>query len=210
MTLARVSVLVLAASLVACGGDAAPGGDAGAPRVDSSVPPGTDSSVPPGTDSGTPVSVDSGTPEGCESGPLALPIAGCMPEPLPSTGDPAQDCVDRINQFRWECQCLPPLMRWTDGEACASSNAEYDSTRSPHDGFRSGMCESGSGQNECPGWGSIDQTISGCLQQMWDEGPGEPFIEHGHYLNMTNSSFTMVACGFYEGPTGVWAVQNFR
>ena len=46
---------------------------------------------------------------------------------------------------------------------------------------------------------------------MWDEGPGEPFVEHGHYINMTNPDHSMVACGFYETPSGdVWSVQNFQ
>lgn len=169
-----------------------------------------DDSSSPGTDSG--VGTDSALPSECDDGPLDLPIPGCSPAPLPSTGDPAQDCVNRINQLRAECQCLPPLARWTEGESCAEEHAEYDSTRRPHDGFRDGICENGGfGQNECPGWGSIDQTISSCLQSMWDEGPGEDFQMHGHYLNMTNSRFDRVACGFYETPGGqVWAVQNFR
>jgi uncharacterized protein YkwD len=46
---------------------------------------------------------------------------------------------------------------------------------------------------------------------MWDEGPGEPYSVHGHYINMTNPSYSMVACGFYEtGGGSVWAVQNFQ
>ena len=153
-----------------------------------------------------------GGPGDCSGGPLAAPIAGCMPEPMATTGDPAQDCVDRINQFRWECQCLPPLARWTEAEACASMHGEYDSTRDPHDGFRDGICTPmASAENECPGWPSVSATIDRCLQQMWDEGPGEPFIEHGHYINMSSTSYTMVACGFYTTPAGdVWAVQNFR
>ena len=44
----------------------------------------------------------------------------------------------------------------------------------------------------------MESVISGCLQAMWNEGPGEPFSEHGHYINMTRASFSMVACGFYE------------
>ncbi len=57
---------------------------------------------------------------------------------------------------------------------------------------------------------SEDQVISGCLQMMWDEGPGEPFSAHGHYINMSNTSYNRVACGFYTTPSGsVWAVQNF-
>lgn len=165
---------------------------------------GDDDGDAPGGDGG-------GVSATCRGGPLALPIPGCMPAVMRSTGNPAQDCVNRINQFRAECQCLPPLARWTAGEACATQNAEYDSTRSPHDGFRSGMCESGSGQNECPGWPSVAATVDGCLQQMWDEGPGEPFIDHGHYINMTNPRHTSVACGFFTTPSGsVVAVQNFR
>lgn len=152
------------------------------------------------------------TPEGCEGGPLSAPIPGCSPSVPASTGDVYQDCVDRINQFRADCQCLPPLERWTEGEACADEHAEYDSTRSAHAGFRDGICENGGrGQNECPGWRSVEQTISGCLQSMWDEGPGEPFSEHGHYINMTNPAHSRVACGFYTTDDGrVWAVQNFR
>jgi len=154
----------------------------------------------------------SGGTERCAGGPLAEPIAGCRPSPVPDTGDPYADCVARINQFRWECQCLGPLERWTEGESCADQHAEYDSTRPPHSGWRDRICDNGgSAQNECPGWGSIESTISGCLQLMWDEGPGEPFSEHGHYLNMSSTRFTRVACGFYTTSGGqVWAVQNFR
>ena len=82
-------------------------------------------------------------PAHCTDGPLDAPIAGCSPTAAPSSGDLAQDCVDRINQFRAECQCLPPLARWEDGEECADEQAEYDSTREPHAGFRDGICDSG-------------------------------------------------------------------
>jgi hypothetical protein len=148
----------------------------------------------------------------CAGGPLDAPIPGCAPTPVPDSGDPYRDCVDRINQFRWECQCLPPLERWTEGEDCADEQAQYDGEGGgAHGGFRAGICSPrGNGQNECPGYSSVDQVLSLCLQQMWDEGPGEPFEEHGHYLNMTNPSFNRVACGFYTTAGGaVWAVQNF-
>ena len=167
----------------------------------------------PGTDGGTPPPPrDAASTADCAGGPLSGPIPGCRPTPLPSTGDPAQDCVDRINQFRWECQCLPPLERWTEGEMCADMHAEYDVTRSPHSGFSDRICMPGGvGQNECPGWRSVEQTITGCLQQMWDEGPGEPFSEHGHYINMTKPRHSRVACGFHTTSDGrVWAIQNFQ
>ncbi|MFT5354566.1 MAG: hypothetical protein ACI9KE_001773 [Polyangiales bacterium] len=153
-------------------------------------------------------------PAHCADGPLDEPLAPseCQLTPLPSTGDIAEDCVQRINQFRRECQCLQPLERWRDGESCAAMHAEYDADgRGAHAGFRDQICENGGrGQNECPNYpsGSI---LSGCLQQMWDEGPGEPFIEHGHYINMTNPQHSMVACGQFVTAEGrVWAVQNFR
>lgn len=117
------------------------------------------------------------------------------------------DCVDRINAFR-ATESLPPLARWTDAESCSDDQADLDSNGGgPHGNF--GMCEEFA-QNTCPGWPSTDAVIQGCLQAMWDEGPGEPFSEHGHYINMSSSTYTQVACGFYEDENGVWASQNFR
>jgi len=97
--------------------------------------------------------------------------------------------------------------------------AEYDSMQNvAHAGFEDRICDSGGqGQNECPGYSSNNQVISLCLQQMWSEGPGpenpcngQCFEDHGHFINMTSTSSTKVACGFYTTSSGkVWAVQNF-
>ena len=182
-------------------------------RASTDVPPPPVDVPPPPVD--VPMIVDTGGPMTCSMGPgLTDPIAGCMPTVAASTGDPHEDCVRRINQFRCECQHLPPLMRWTDGEACADMMAQYDAMHPgmPHAGFIAGICAGGYGENECPGWPSVPATVDGCLQQMWDEGPG-PFYgppEHGHYLNMSSTTFTMVACGFYSGSGGVYATQNFQ
>lgn len=105
----------------------------------------------------------------------------CNPEVLPSSGDFAQDCVDHINQFRVGCHCLPPLQRWTEAEACADANAEYDEgTGQAHSGWPDKACPDQSGPlsranagwatNECPGWGSSGQILSGCLKSMYGEG----------------------------------------
>lgn len=148
-----------------------------------------------------------GEMSGCEGGPLPAPIPGCAPTPPPSTGDIHQDCVDRINQFRWECQCLPPLARWTEAESCTDQQSADDQNGGgPHGNF--GACGENA-QNTCPNWGSEQQVISGCLQAMWDEGPGEPFSEHGHYINMSNPAYSRVACGFSSAGGGVWSNQNF-
>jgi hypothetical protein len=216
----RVIVALGVLLLVGCEGSLSSTGamDAGGGGgVDAASAPTDDAAVSPSDDAAMSLMPDAYiTPSGdCTMGPpLDTPIAGCRPTPMPSTGDPAEDCVRRINQFRCECQHLPPLMRWRDGEACANQMAQYDSEHSDraHAGFIDRICSGGNAQNECPGWGSIEQTVSGCLQQMWDEGPGDFYgpPPHGHYINMSSTSYTMVACGFYEGPRGVYAAQNFR
>jgi hypothetical protein len=147
--------------------------------------------------------------------PLAAPIENCQPEVLPTTGFPGVDCVRRINQFRCECQHLPPLKWSQEGEVCANQMAQYDSTRTAHAGFRDSICSPGTGasgraQNECPKWPSTGDTIARCLQSMWSEGPPGTSGEHGHYVSMSSPNYTTVACGFFEnGTAGTWAVQNF-
>lgn len=149
----------------------------------------------------------------CESGPLDAPLPDCAPLPVPDTGDFHADCVARINQFRWECQCLPPLERWVEGEDCANQHAEYDANLDQaHAGIRAGICEPGNaGQNECLNYGPSFDILDFCLQQMWDEGPGEDFQVHGHYINMSDPDSRRVACGIYVAPNGdVTSVQNFQ
>lgn len=117
-------------------------------------------------------------------------------------------CVDRINAYRATLD-LPPYERWRSGESCADGEARHDSrTGIAHDAFpRCGE----RAQNECPDWSSLEDVVTRCLEMMWNEGPGEPFSEHGHYINMSSTSYTEVACGFYETSSGsVWAIQNFR
>jgi hypothetical protein len=146
-------------------------------------------------------------PSLCPNGPLAAPLPGCAPTPPPSSGDPHQDCVDRINQFRWECQCLPPLQRWVEGEACSNQqSADDQAANAPHGHFPA--CGE-SAQNTCPNWGSTTDVVEGCLQLMWDEGPGEPFSAHGHYINMSSTGYSKVACGFSTTASGTWSNQNF-
>ncbi len=125
-----------------------------------------------------------------------------------------QQCVDRINDFR-ATEGKPPLVRWEDQEKCTDGQAKSDAEAGKaHGAF--GVC-SEMGQNECPGWGSVDEVLSRCLESMWNEkdllakNPNAPFEQVGHYKNMSSTSFTKVACGFYEKPDGsLWAIQNFQ
>jgi len=148
----------------------------------------------------------------CSDGPLSRPLPDCAPPPLPGTGDPHADCVARINQLRRKCQCLPPLRRWNGGERCANQHAKYDAKNGVHSGFNRKICKPhGLAQNECPAWPSTKRVVGGCLQSMWDEGPGKRFSKHGHYINMSSTSYEAVACGFARTEDGeIWSVQNFR
>jgi len=123
--------------------------------------------------------------------------------------DPAQTCVDGINAFRATLG-LAPYARWTAQEACASDEAAKDAAKNQaHSAF--GQCGEWA-QNECPGWGGPPQSMIGnCLQMMWDEGPGEFNQGHGHYINMSSTQYTKVACGFHVLANGkVWATQDFQ
>lgn len=158
-------------------------------------------------------STDGGTePNPCPNGPLLAPIPNCQVDPPPSTGNEHADCVSYINKFRWECQCLPPFQRRTDAEVCSDAHAEYDSTRYPHAGGYDHICQpSPHSQNECWGWPINNgvNIIGSCLQAMWNEGPGQPFSEHGHYYNMSSTQWTRAACGFYDDGERIWLIQNF-
>ena len=118
-------------------------------------------------------------------------------------------CVERINGFRATLS-LEPLDRWAGAESCADGQAETDSQHPEEAHYSFQECDEYA-QNECPGWASYDDIVQGCLLAMWDEGPGEPYEDHGHYINMSNTAYTEVACGFYTTPDGyVWSVQDFR
>ena len=121
----------------------------------------------------------------------------------------AEDCVEIINQYRASIG-LPPYSRWTDTEACADDETRRDAeANQPHGSF--GSCGERA-QNTCPGWpGTPESMIGSCLAAMWAEGPGADFSTHGHYINMSSTSYAQVACGFYVTPQGlVWTVQDFR
>ena len=118
-------------------------------------------------------------------------------------------CVDTINMYRATLG-LPAYAHDTSKDACADGQGKSDSmSGTAHGAF--GQCGEFA-QDECPGWPAPPEgMIKNCLTQMWAEGPGSDFSTHGHYINMSSSSYTMASCGFYTTPDNqVWAVQNFR
>jgi hypothetical protein len=119
-----------------------------------------------------------------------------------------QTCVDRVNQLR-ATKGLGAIPRLASAESCADGQAKTDSqTGMAHSAFNACLSQvqgwTGAAQNECPGWGSVADTLSGCIDAMWGEGPGG-----GHYDNMVGD-YDDIACGFYTTPQGkVWMVQDF-
>jgi hypothetical protein len=140
---------------------------------------------------------------GASTGPGGA--AGATTDPFAKA---RQACVDKINALR-ATEGKPAYLRWTEAEACSDAQAKSDSaSKKAHGAF--GMCKE-SAQDECPGWpNDADKIVTGCLQDMWEEGPGT-FAEHGHYLNMSSTKYKYVACGFFAtADKKMWAVQNFK
>jgi hypothetical protein len=184
---------------------------------------GEDIAVAPASDDGGTVSSEGDTGGGddapareasppADTGPGHSPADTATGTPPPAAGslDAARvACVDGINAYRATLG-LAAYAGWTSAASCADGEAKADSeSGTAHGAF--GQCGE-SAQNECPGWpGPPDSLLAGCLKMMWDEGPGQPFSAHGHYINMSSTTYTSVACGFFQMSTGSWwAVQNFR
>lgn len=123
-------------------------------------------------------------------------------------GDARIRCVDRTNALR-ATKGLGPIPRLASAEPCVDGQAKSDSeSGKAHGAFDACLNEvkgwKGVAQNECPNYGSVEDTLTKCLDAMWAEGPGG-----GHYDNMTGNS-TKTACGFYTTPSGkVWMIQDF-
>lgn len=155
------------------------------------------------------------TPGSVDAGAVQLDAAPEEPEeedppqpPAPIEGEPIQACLDIINSYRASLG-LPAYQRWNAAETCAVQQAQMDSqTQTPHGAF--GQCNEFA-QNECFGYGTAIEAITQCLASMWAEGPGPPGPEHGHYLTMSSTQYSKVACGFYQMPDGGWwMVQDFK
>jgi hypothetical protein len=142
---------------------------------------------------------------------LVLVAAGCGSDDTDTAVDAyasaRQLCLEKTNAYRAQTGAAP-LTRNTGQESCTDSEAKSDfETKQAHGAFN--RCGE-SAQNECPGWpGTPDKVVENCLAAMFAEGPGEPYSEHGHYINMTNTKYTQVTCGFNVSNGSVQMVQNF-
>lgn len=127
-----------------------------------------------------------------------------------------QDCVDRVNKLR-ALENLSPLVREQDGEDSSDKDAYQNyATKTPHSSF------SGDAQNECGLYSAISLILDDCIEKQMYYAEKSCYVKNssscyadkacqcGHYLNITNKSFTKIACGLYEAPDGKFkAVLNF-
>jgi hypothetical protein len=129
---------------------------------------------------------------------------------LDSFSEARQQIVHRVNDYRATVG-LKRLIRNRSMDACVDTQAQMDyASGTAHSAF--GHCKEFA-QNECPGWTGTkmltvaDNIVTSCMQMMWDEGApptGTPcgggtacYSQHGHYINMTNTAYSKIACGFY-------------
>jgi hypothetical protein len=98
-----------------------------------------------------------------------------------------------------------PIARDPGTEPCDDEESRLDSgANRAHGSF--GKCGERA-QNACPNYpgASVEDVLTKCLQQMFDEGPGG-----GHYDNMTSTRYSRASCGFVPvGGGRIWTVQNF-
>ena len=122
-------------------------------------------------------------------------------------------CIDYANSKRASL-VIAQLTRWTAADTCSDNQAEDDmKADAAHSHF--GACGERA-QNTCPGWPATADSASqaavvhGCLDAMWNEGPGTPYSAHGHYINMSNTSYTELTCGFHFENGSLWVNMNFK
>lgn len=139
-----------------------------------------------------------------------------------------QVCVDYINMYRATLNLAPYKRGTPEQEACGDMGAKKDGdSMVAHGSARDGDCYRVglSAQNTCPGYPArptLEASMKMCLDQMWAEG--EPmegtaaciqdqsgcFQKHGHWINMTSTQSSAVACSFYKMTSGAyWMNQNF-
>lgn len=138
-----------------------------------------------------------------------------------SFSEARQQIYHRVNDYRGTLS-LKRLIRNKAKETCVDTQAQMDyASGTAHSAF--GHCRE-SAQNECPGWTGTnvlkiaDNIVTSCMQMMWDEGPppaGTPcgsgttcYQQHGHYINMTNTAYSKMACGFYCKVSETTAVRD--
>lgn len=163
---------------------------------------------------------DTGLPSSSSNASIRSAMTPSSTSTTPSSGSASDPwaplraaCLDFTNEKR-ASEGTAALALWTEASACSDQQAQDDlEANSAHGHFKA--CGE-SAQNTCPGWTTQSdteaqqQTLIGCLTAMWNEGPGEPYSAHGHYINMSNVNYTKMTCGFHFAEGELWINQNFK
>jgi hypothetical protein len=216
------------------GGTAVPWGDG----TDSGPGTGTEGGTGTNDDAGMDPGKDSGTAK--DSGAPPPDSGSVMSDDGFSASRTA--CINEINKLRATQSLAAYTLVNTDPvNSCIDAQATSDqAANSPHGAFIAAennptVCE-GNAQNEClEGFGTTPTGIVQCLDSMWAEQyqsnchgcvgctqfggncPGCDYfgmqgMECGHYVNMSATYFSKVACGFSTAPNNAssgWSAQNF-
>ena len=141
-----------------------------------------------------------------------MSLVGCSSNDSNGNDDPYAAaralCLQITNEYHATVGAAA-LTENTAENSCVDGQAEEDSgTGTAHGAF--GDCKE-SAQNECSGWdGTPESVVTNCLAQMFAEGPGTDYNKHGHYINMTKTSYQQVSCGFSTtSDNKIWLIQDY-
>jgi hypothetical protein len=152
--------------------------------------------------------------------------ANCSTNDLESV---RQCCVYTINNYRATVNAALLKRATPEQEACSDAGAKKDGDANAAHGSAGSCVRVGTGlrggQDACPNWqigwsgATLGDLLTNCLKAMWDEktkfdASGKTraacqqdsscFANYGHYLNMSDTGYTTVSCGFYQVKTNTW------
>ncbi len=117
-------------------------------------------------------------------------------------------CLDEVNRHR--ATLGRSALVWdTELEALADRSAAYDLSHGTHHALN-GI--EGWNIRENYGWAmgkTVENFIKESIQNMWDEGPGDDFQKHGHFLNMRDADSKM-GCGVAVSDRGMGMTHLFK
>jgi hypothetical protein len=104
----------------------------------------------------------------------------------------------------------PAISGATYGD-CAWKEGQYDSTNGAHAAHSANLYHCLGTQNECVNWSlnageTPTQMVKRCVQAWFNEGPGADYTTHGHYTNMTSTTYKNPTCGVYKNAAGKYTI----
>jgi hypothetical protein len=158
---------------------------------------------------------DGGTPAGGDAGSGGGVDAGSGSQSVTAF------CVSETNRYRAMVP-VADIAESTQLDTYAATGAESDTMSGTAHGHFSDTSGGGIAfaENECPsflGWSitpnptdqQIKDKLAACILAWYSEGPGADYQTHGHYINMTNASYTKMGCGVYVSGSDLTITADF-